>query len=110
MRPALGRSDISTSFYSTSTIHSKSTSAEIDKIDGGGASSIDVKINQGRPDITAAILRAAKENMDGGSAAGRLAILVCGPASMADEARAAVQHAMKSGCRSIEYIEETFGW
>jgi len=40
----------------------------------------------------------------------RVAVLVCGPSAMADEARIAVHGVMKRGCFGIEYFEESFGW
>ncbi|KAG2168769.1 hypothetical protein JADG_008508 [Aureobasidium aubasidani] len=65
------------------------------------------KIQQGRPDIAAAISKAAtKAEMMGQ----RVAVLVCGPPAMADEARLAVHGVMKRGCFGIEYFEESFGW
>jgi NAD(P)H-flavin reductase len=106
LRSALTHEDIHCQFYSTSQIHSKSETAETDKI----SSTVDVKVNQGRPDIASSIMESALDKINGGSKAGRLAILVCGPASMADEARAAVISARRSGCNVIEYVEETFGW
>jgi hypothetical protein len=111
LRPALSRNDISASFFSTSTIHTTSESKNVKEIETNDkGTSFDIEINQGRPDITGAILQAARKNIDGGSRAGRLAVLVCGPAGMADEARNAVHTAMKEGCPKIEYFEETFGW
>lgn len=108
LRPILGREDIEMEFYSTSTVHTHSTTtAGIEKAHGREER---VEINTGRPDITNTILEAARVNIEGGRRSGRLAILVCGPAGMADEARGAVGRAMKEGCRGIEYIEETFGW
>lgn len=111
LRPALTRNDISASFFSTSAVHSQSKSAETDVIEGtSDARSLEIAINQGRPDITGTILQAARSNLSGGSKAGYVAVLVCGPAGMADEARSAVHLAMKEGCKKIEYVEETFGW
>jgi NAD(P)H-flavin reductase len=104
--PALTHEDIHCQFYSTSQIHSKSKTAEIDKI----SSKLELQVNQGRPDIASSIMESALDKINGGSRAGRLAILVCGPASMADEARAAVISARSAGCTAIEYVEETFGW
>lgn len=40
----------------------------------------------------------------------RTAVLVCGPAEMADEARMAVHAVLKQGYRDVEYFEESFGW
>jgi hypothetical protein len=111
LRPALSRDDISASFFSTSAIHTTSISKQTEEIDEDeNAPGFDIEINQGRPDITGTILEAGRKNVDGGSRAGRLAVLVCGPAGMADEARNAVHIAMKEGCDKLEYFEETFGW
>lgn len=63
-----------------------------------------VDIEDGRPDIKRSIMRAIDDD------ASRTAVLVCGPAGMADEARVAVHHALKEGTRGVEYFEETFGW
>lgn len=98
-----GREDTRTSFYSTNSVHSTASEKLNEREETAN-------INTGRPDITNMILEAARVNIAGGSKSGRLAILVCGPAGMADEARVAVERAMKEGCRGIEYIEETFGW
>jgi ferric-chelate reductase len=40
----------------------------------------------------------------------KLAILVCGPAGMVDEARAATHLATKQGYQDIKYVEESFTW
>lgn len=103
LRPMAGREDTRTSFYSTNSVHSTASEKLNEREETAN-------INTGRPDITNMILEAARVNIAGGSKSGRLAILVCGPAGMADEARVAVERAMKEGCRGIEYIEETFGW
>lgn len=65
---------------------------------------IAVDIEHGRPDIRKCILNAVRDDCD------RTAVVVCGPAGMADEARVAVHHALKGGARGVEYFEETFGW
>lgn len=62
-----------------------------------------------RPDITATVSSVVDDVHNAGPAGGRVAILTCGPAGMADEARAAVHAAMKQGKREVDYIEETFG-
>ena len=64
----------------------------------------------GRPDVTAVITEAAREASAEDGAGGRTAFFVCGPGGMADEARAAVQKALKAGLGSVEYFEESFGW
>lgn len=63
-----------------------------------------VDIEHGRPDIKHSILRAVVGDV------GRTAVLVCGPAGMADEARVAVHQALKGGAQGVDYFEETFGW
>jgi ferric-chelate reductase len=118
--PALARDDIHPSFFYTQKSGSDVTLpdtvvAQISLVDDNGFGptlprNAEIEIEHGRPDIKSTILDVARSNKAEGSAAGRIAILVCGPAGMADEARAAVHVAMKEGCRSIEYIEEAFGW
>ncbi|KAH7020604.1 ferric-chelate reductase [Macrophomina phaseolina] len=67
----------------------------------------DVEIKAGRPDIRRVVGEAARQANEGG---GRSVVFVCGPAAMADAARAAVHAEMKKGCRGIEYVEDCFGW
>ncbi|KAG9600986.1 putative plasma membrane ferric-chelate reductase, partial [Aureobasidium melanogenum] len=65
------------------------------------------RLQYGRPDIAAAITKAAtRAEMTGV----KLAVLVCGPPAMADEARLAVHRSLKRGCHSLQYFEESFGW
>ncbi|KAF2083679.1 hypothetical protein K490DRAFT_51054 [Saccharata proteae CBS 121410] len=64
-------------------------------------------MRSGRPDMRSLIRSSA---FDVTAEGGRIAVLLCGPTAMADEARGAVHAAMKEGCRGIEYVEETFGW
>ncbi|QDS77776.1 hypothetical protein FKW77_005259 [Venturia effusa] len=110
LRPMLGKKDIKTSFFSTAVVQDYAHKENDNQIDDQGAGAERVDIINGRPDITNAIREAARVHMEGGSESGRLAILVCGPAGMADEARSAVAKVLKEGCKGIEYIEETFGW
>lgn len=44
------------------------------------------------------------------SAGGRLAVVVCGPGAMADEARRAVVSVLSRGIEGIEFVEHGFGW
>ncbi|OAT14257.1 FRE family ferric-chelate reductase [Blastomyces gilchristii SLH14081] len=73
-----------------------------------------IDIHPRRPDIRNIITRSVQEIGNRGdcprSVAGRTAILVCGPAEMADEARVAVHEVLKKGYRGVEYFEESFGW
>lgn len=43
-------------------------------------------------------------------AVGSLAVLVCGPAQLADDARRGAVQAVKAGFDQLEYFEEQFGW
>ncbi|PGH33087.1 hypothetical protein GX50_04069 [[Emmonsia] crescens] len=73
-----------------------------------------IDIQPGRPDIRNIITTSVQEIGNYGACprgvAGRTAILVCGPAEMADEARVAVHAVLKQGYRGVEYFEESFGW
>ncbi|PYH48527.1 ferric reductase family protein [Aspergillus saccharolyticus JOP 1030-1] len=61
----------------------------------------------GRPDIPATVQATAEEAR---ASVSRLAVLMCGPAEMADACRMAVYWVMKGGFRDVEYFEEAFGW
>lgn len=67
----------------------------------------ELEIRHERPDIRNAILDTAREGEEEGAST---AVLVCGPAGMADAARGAVCEGMREGCRGIGYFEEAFGW
>ncbi|KLJ05523.1 hypothetical protein EMPG_10998 [Blastomyces silverae] len=137
--PALGREDITTQFYCTASVqpHSKSQpacsgdlqseqdtmderTALLSSVDGiydvkhGRGRTFPIDIHPGRPDIKNIITRSVQEIGNRGdchrSVAGRTAILVCGPAEMADEARVVVHEVLKMGFMGVEYFEESFGW
>jgi ferric-chelate reductase len=95
LKQALGREDFRASFYVTS---GPACPAEI--MDG-------VEVVCGRPDLQAIITAQAQEASHSRSS---VVVLVCGPPGMADEARAAVPQAMRRGCRSLRYVEESFDW
>ncbi|KAL3493281.1 ferric reductase NAD binding domain-containing protein [Aspergillus germanicus] len=61
----------------------------------------------GRPDVRQLVAMEAEEVKAG---CGRLAVLTCGPAQMADDCRQTVYEVMKGGFKDIEYYEEAFGW
>jgi len=65
------------------------------------------ELQYGRPDMAAAIVKAATRAELTGT---KVAVLVCGPPAMADEARLAVHRSLKRGYHSVEYFEESFGW
>lgn len=63
-----------------------------------------VVLKSGRPDVETAVEEAARE------AEGRkLAVVACGPAGMADEARRACVRVLERW-RGVEYFEESFKW
>lgn len=97
LRPALGRDDFQASFYATR----ESVEPASDLVGLG------CQISTGRPHIQSLIMSRA---CDASAAGSTLAILVCGPGGMADEARAATHLAMRQGYRSIKYLEESFAW
>lgn len=97
LKPVLCRRDFQASFYTTGPSDSSP-----EDLRGLGC-----EIQTGRPHIQSLIMSRAS---DAASAGVRLAILVCGPAGMADEARAATHLAMRQGYRSIQYVEESFAW
>jgi Ferric reductase NAD binding domain len=100
--PALARSDVRATFNVTSP---RESPAIVDENVTFilGRSTHDVEIRYGRPDIKAAILGFVGNE-------GSIAVMVCGPPSMADEARAVVHQVLKNGKIGVAYFEETFGW
>ncbi|OJD11947.1 hypothetical protein AJ78_07380, partial [Emergomyces pasteurianus Ep9510] len=82
---------------------------------GRRARTFPINIQPGRPDIKNIITTIVREEIGNHGTGrrgvgGRTAILVCGPAEMADEARVAVHAVLKEGYRGVEYFEESFGW
>jgi predicted ferric reductase len=65
-----------------------------------------VRIVTKRPDVSDVVHEAAQ---DAGQA-GRLAVVACGPAGMADQARRASVEMLGKGYRGVEYFEESFKW
>jgi predicted ferric reductase len=75
--------------------------------EGGGVGSIEkITLKAGRPDVDMAVREAAEEV----GMSGRLAVVACGPAQMADDARRACVRALGRGYRGVEYFEESFKW
>lgn len=97
LKHALKRADFNASFYATRD----STAVAEDPTDFG------VDIQSGRPHLQSLIMSRA---CDACSAGTSLAILVCGPSIMADEARAATHLTMRQGYHSIKFAEESFTW
>lgn len=119
LQPFLGREDIHIHLHATArkeVVHG----SDCDSQDGGVIETNkklapvmsvteQLGITHGRPDIKASVSEIIEEVNNAGSKGGRIAILTCGPAAMADDARAAVHAALKQGRRGVEYFEETFG-
>lgn len=97
LAPVLAREDFQASFYTTGA----SVETLRDRNMPGCA------IQTGRPHLQSLIMRRA---CDASAAGVSLVIFVCGPPGMADETRAATHLAMRQGCRSIKYVEESFAW
>ncbi len=57
-----------------------------------------------RPDVARLVADTAR------NALGRAAVLVCGPARLADDARRAAVRAVKDGHDTLGYFEEPFVW
>jgi len=107
----LGREDFKAEFFTTESPSAEGASLLSEqRLRTGQVSNVDsptIEIKHERPDIRSIILDMAKEESSAGAS---LAVLVCGPAGMADEARDAVHRAMKRGCKNVDYFEEAFGW
>jgi hypothetical protein len=74
--------------------------------DGVAAEDLErVKIEAGRPDVHAVVADAAAE-----VGHESLAIMACGPAQMADQARQAGVAVLEKGFRGVDYFEESFKW
>ncbi|PKX93593.1 ferric reductase family protein [Aspergillus novofumigatus IBT 16806] len=95
LEQALRRKDFRVSFYVTAE-----SMSPYEVMDG-------VEFGCGRPDLQAIITAHAEEARLSSSS---VAVLVCGPSGMADQARAAVHQAMRRGFRSVRYVEESFDW
>lgn len=119
LKPILGRKDVHTYLHATSGEEVPGKFDTNEKIDAVADKEImktssastrnELNITHGRPNIREMVLSVVEDVHNAGAAGGRVAILACGPAGMADEARAAVHIALKQGKREVEYIEETFG-
>jgi NAD(P)H-flavin reductase len=108
LKPASQRHDFSADLYFTRQ-EDESRMNEVDEQNTreGSDNFVMPDMKFGRPDITAAIAKAATKAETTGT---KVAVLVCGPPAMADEARVAVHRALKRGCHGVEYFEESFRW
>lgn len=108
LQPILERDDIEVSFHATSSKFSP-RSSDTDSPEKTQSEKAVFSILQGRPDVNDIILRVADDIRGAGPFGGKVAVLTCGPAAMADAARATIHHILKDGKGLIEYFEETFG-
>ncbi|KEF58795.1 uncharacterized protein A1O9_03638 [Exophiala aquamarina CBS 119918] len=110
LKPFIGHPAIENHFYATSR-HESRALVEHDNLEktNSHATGIGLGISYGRPNIREKVLGVIDEVHAAGAAGGSVAILTCGPAAMADEARATVHTAMKQGKRGVRYFEEAFG-
>ncbi|KAF2864728.1 ferric reductase like transmembrane component-domain-containing protein [Massariosphaeria phaeospora] len=84
-------------------VHVTQDAESKDDVLAGGVKGVEVKA--GRPVVDTAVAEAVAE-----AGKRRLAVVACGPAQMADQARRASVRALERGCRGIEYFEESFKW
>lgn len=106
LRTATQRDDFAADLFFTR--HSEGPKHVEEEVDGQDGEVVDLpELQYGRPDMAAAIAKAATRAEMTGT---KVAVLVCGPPAMADEARLAVHLSLKRGCHSVEYFEESFGW
>ncbi|KAF1815826.1 hypothetical protein P152DRAFT_430174 [Eremomyces bilateralis CBS 781.70] len=118
LRPAFGRDDLHMLFYATSTATSRAppglsdTADYSDNLDTLLTSETpgELGIQYHRPDVPALIRAAVAKHRSSGKGSGRVGILVCGPAGMADSARATVVQILREGFERVEYFEEAYGW
>ncbi|KAK5243435.1 hypothetical protein LTS06_010798, partial [Exophiala xenobiotica] len=105
----LGREDVHVYFHATSQYETPTT-VDAGNLEKWMLASPQLIISYRRPNIKHTIFSVLNYVHTAGSAGDRVAILTCGPAAMADEARCAVHQALKGGNKGVEYFEETFGW
>lgn len=65
-----------------------------------------VRYHTGRPEVKPLVETLASET----GAGGKCAVLVCGPAGLADGMRRATYEVQKDGHRGLRYFEDSYGW
>lgn len=112
LKPFLHRNDITFKFFATRDKKANALVAP-EKLKGIATPSStdfqDIEILNQRPNIQEDVSAIVDQINAAGSKGGKIGILTCGPAAMADEARAAAHRALKEGKKGLEYIEEAFG-
>ncbi len=107
LAPVIANPEINTSIFVTKSRPITPKDHASEKTGSGSSSPAGaLALQYGRPHIKKALLQVVEAE----SGRGRIAVLVCGPAAMADEGRAAVHVALKQGHRGVDYFEEAFGW
>lgn len=120
LQPALNRGDIEIHFHVTnhkspfdfsslSQVRADETTRLLSPSSSLSESAIPprrIKIQTGRPSIN----KIVNDSLASTPGSASTAVLVCGPAEMADETRATVHDALKRGCSRLDYFEESFGW
>lgn len=109
LKHMLGREDFNALYFATREGIDGQPITSDEKKEHALASDDGVGITYGRPDIKQEILKAIDDAKEAGIE-GRVAVFVCGPRGMANDARSAVRTATKRGDKKVDLIEETFGW
>jgi ferredoxin-NADP reductase len=86
--------------YETASVH------DLEEIADMGEHIEGVRIHKGRPNVRQEIVNFAEEAGKGGD----VAVTACGPARIADDARASVVEMLGNGYGRMEYFEESFNW
>ncbi|KAK6381382.1 hypothetical protein LTS17_004439 [Exophiala oligosperma] len=105
----LDREDVNVYFHATSQ-YEIPIAMEASNIEKWVHAYPQLMISYRRPDIRRTIRSVVENAHAAGSAGGKVAIMTCGPAAMADEARSVIHQVLKGGMNNVEYFEETFGW
>jgi len=109
LRHALAHSDMDFHFFATGKPLATTAQKDVSEQQHRDSETAP-QIAYGRPDIPSTIYNAVDSVAEAGTIGGGIAVLCCGPAAMADEARATVAEAMRRKKVSAAYFEEAFGW
>lgn len=88
------------------TGHDTASVQSFENLEQAGSKLHGVQIHKGRPGVRREIEEVAEEI----GRNGELAVVACGPAKMADDARASVVEFLGKGWGKMEYFEESFNW
>ncbi|KAI9888317.1 MAG: hypothetical protein M1814_000592 [Vezdaea aestivalis] len=106
LRGAISRPEVNFSLFSTGTSQEKSSLDTTSSADSNSAASSEPKkiIQFERPDVPRIINEVIEDKV------GSMSVFACGPPSMADDTRATIAKALRSGVTDVEYFEDQFGW